>query len=31
MIKSRRIWWAGHVASMGQERNAYKIFVGKPE
>jgi hypothetical protein len=31
MIKSRRMIWAGHVARMGEKRNAYKIFVGKPE
>jgi hypothetical protein len=31
MIKSRRMRWAGHVAHMGQKRNAYRIFVGKPE
>jgi hypothetical protein len=31
MIKSRRMKWAGHVARMGNKRNAYKIFVGKPE
>jgi hypothetical protein len=23
--------WAGHVALMGEMRNAYKILVGKPE
>jgi len=23
--------WAGHVARMGEMRNAYKILVGKPE
>jgi hypothetical protein len=23
--------WAGHVACMGGKRNAYRIFVGKPE
>jgi hypothetical protein len=23
--------WADHVARMGDERNAYRIFVGKPE
>jgi hypothetical protein len=23
--------WAGHVARMGETRNAYRIFVGKPE
>jgi hypothetical protein len=31
MIKSRRKRWAGHVARMGAKRNAYRIFVGKPE
>jgi hypothetical protein len=31
MIKSRRIRWAGHVARMGETRNAYRILVGKPE
>jgi hypothetical protein len=25
---SRRIRWAGHVARMGEMRNAYKILVG---
>jgi hypothetical protein len=29
MMKSRRMRWAGHVARMGEKRNAYKIFVGK--
>jgi hypothetical protein len=23
--------WTGHVAHMGEKRNAYMIFVGKPE
>jgi hypothetical protein len=23
--------WAGHAARMGEKRNAYRIFVGKPE
>jgi hypothetical protein len=31
MIKSRRMRWAGHVAQMGEMRNAYRILVGKPE
>jgi hypothetical protein len=31
MIKSRRLRWAGHVAPMGETRNAYRILVGKPE
>jgi hypothetical protein len=30
-IKSRRMSWAGHVARMGENRNAYRILVGKPE
>jgi hypothetical protein len=31
MLKSRRMRWAGHVARMGEKRNAYSILVGKPE
>jgi hypothetical protein len=31
MIKSRRMRRAGHVARMGEKRNAYRILVGKPE
>jgi hypothetical protein len=23
--------WAGHVARMGEERNVYKVLMGKPE
>jgi hypothetical protein len=30
-IKSKRMRWAGHVAHMGQNRNAYRISVGKSE
>jgi hypothetical protein len=30
-VKSRRMRWAGHVASMGEERKVYKVLVGKPE
>jgi hypothetical protein len=30
-IKSRRMRWAGHVASMGEGRNVYWVLVGKPE
>jgi hypothetical protein len=29
MIKSRRMRWAGHLARMGEKRNAYTIVVGK--
>jgi hypothetical protein len=28
MIKSRRMRWAGHLARMGESRNAYRILVG---
>jgi hypothetical protein len=28
MINSRRMRWTGHVANMGEKRNAYKILVG---
>jgi hypothetical protein len=31
MIKSRRMRWAGHVARMGEKRNAYRLLVGKSE
>jgi hypothetical protein len=31
VIKSRKISWAGHVARMGEKRNAYRLLVGKPE
>jgi hypothetical protein len=30
-IKSRRMRWAGHVARIWMNRNAYRILVGKPE
>ena len=31
VIKSRRIRLAGHVARMGEEREVYRVLVGKPE
>jgi hypothetical protein len=31
IIKSRKMRWAGHVARMGEKRNAYRLLVGKPE
>jgi hypothetical protein len=31
MVKSTRMRWVGHVARIGEKRNAYKLFVGKPE
>jgi hypothetical protein len=30
-VKSMRMRWAGHVAHMGEDRNVYKVLVGKPE
>ncbi|KAJ4442300.1 hypothetical protein ANN_12168 [Periplaneta americana] len=30
-IKSRRLRWAGHVAHMGESKNAYRVLVGRPE
>jgi hypothetical protein len=30
-IKSRRMRWAGHVARMEEDRNVYKVLMGKPE
>jgi hypothetical protein len=29
IIKSRRMRWTGHVARMGEKRNAYRLLVGK--
>jgi hypothetical protein len=31
IMKSRRMKWAGHAASMGEKRNAYRLVVGKLE
>ena len=31
VIKLRRMRWAGHVVSMGEDRGAYRFLVGKPE
>jgi hypothetical protein len=31
IIKSRRMRWAGHVARMGEKRNAYRLSVRKSE
>jgi hypothetical protein len=31
VIKSRRLRWAGHVASMGGRRGGYRVLVGKSE
>jgi hypothetical protein len=31
IIKLRRMRWVGHVAQMGEKRNAYSLLVRKPE
>jgi hypothetical protein len=31
IIKSRKMRWVGHVARMGEKRNAYRLLMGKPE
>ena len=31
VIKSRRMRWAGHVASMEEGRVVHKVWLGKPE
>jgi hypothetical protein len=31
IIKARKMRSAGHVARMGDKRNAYRLLVGKPE
>jgi hypothetical protein len=31
IIKSRKMKWVGHVARLGEKRNAYRILVGNPE
>jgi hypothetical protein len=31
IMKTRRMRWAGHVARMGEKRNAYRLLAGMPE
>jgi hypothetical protein len=31
MMKSKEMRWAGYEARIGENRNAYRILVGKPE
>jgi hypothetical protein len=31
IIKPRRMRWAGHIARMGEKRNAYRLLLGKPD
>jgi hypothetical protein len=31
IIRYRRMRWAGHVARVGERRNAYRLLVGKSE
>jgi hypothetical protein len=30
-IKSMEMWWAGHVARIGEERKMYRVLLGNPE
>jgi hypothetical protein len=30
-IRSRRLWWVGHVAHMEEGRNMYRVLVGWPK
>jgi hypothetical protein len=30
VIKSRRMRWVDHVARVGEEREVYRVLVGKP-
>jgi hypothetical protein len=30
-VTNSRMRWAGHIARMGEKRNAYRILVGRPE
>jgi hypothetical protein len=31
VIKSRRMWWAGHVARTGEGTDVYRFLAGRPE
>jgi hypothetical protein len=31
VIKSRKMWWAGHVARMGEGRGVYRVLIWRPE
>jgi hypothetical protein len=31
IIKPRKMRWSGHVARLGEKRNAYRLLVGKPD
>jgi hypothetical protein len=30
-MKSRSMRWTGHVARIGEKRNAYRLLVGRPD
>jgi len=30
VIKPRKMRWAGHVAPMGEKRDAYRVLMGEP-
>jgi hypothetical protein len=31
VIKSRRMWWMGHLARVGEGRSVYRVLVWRPE
>jgi hypothetical protein len=31
IMKSGKMRWEGHVARMGEKRNAYRLLVGNPD
>jgi hypothetical protein len=31
VVKSRKMRWAGHVATMGEGRDVHRVLLGKPE
>jgi hypothetical protein len=31
LMKSRKMWWEGHVARIEKIRGVYRVFMGKPE
>jgi hypothetical protein len=31
VMKQKRMGWAGHVACMGENRDAFRVLLGKPD
>jgi hypothetical protein len=31
VIKLRKMWWAGHVVRMEEERGVYRVWLGDPK